>query len=127
MYDYSPVNITVHRCRIHLGTVPFLVGLLTVLMHSAMAQRAGYWLDTVQVVNRVQPALTVGPAIWKTDSTAQTAFRLINTQLCYQFGQLPSFTGSLLVNNLTQSVYQTIENKAMPGLNGRLQLAYAFH
>ncbi|MBO0935961.1 TonB-dependent receptor plug domain-containing protein [Fibrella sp. HMF5335] len=55
------------------------------------------------------------------------AFWLVNAQLHHRFTQLPGFTGSLQVNNLTQSIYQTIENKAMPGLNGRLQLAYAFH
>lgn len=55
------------------------------------------------------------------------AFWLVNAQFSYRFSRLAGFTGSLHLNNITQSTYQTIENKAMPGFNGRLQLAYAFH
>ena len=69
-----------------------------------------------------------GPQATQADhSHSLRAYWLLNAQLSHRFARLPGFTGSVHVNNLTQSIYQTIENKAMPGINGRLQLAYAFH
>ncbi|MBO0929684.1 TonB-dependent receptor plug domain-containing protein [Fibrella aquatilis] len=69
-----------------------------------------------------------GPQATQADhSHSLRAFWLLNAQLSYRFVRLPGFTASLHGNNLTQSSYQTIENKAMSGINGRLQLAYAFH
>ena len=75
MQEYSPVGAAVHRCRIRLGTMPFLMACLIAPVHAAMAQQPGYWLDTIQVVDRIQPALTVGLSTWEADTTA---LRLLN-------------------------------------------------
>ncbi len=72
----------------------------------------------------IQASYTSQQAIRSDQSAFLPGFLLISAQLSYELLANRTLHISLLGANLTNTTYQTLENRAMPSINGHLQLRY---